>query len=152
MRRTLKTQKGFTILETMLAAGISGTLLLAASPNLSSALGAAQLQSASRATAQYVRVARAVAVGKNLSSRIVVDGSGSTLTTQVLRSGTWTNTGTPLVLTNGTTVSSVAPSASALGFTSQGPTSSGTVTVTLRDSRGDTKSLVVSILGSVDPA
>jgi len=151
MRRTLRSDKGFTILETMVAAGVSGAMLLAAAPNISSVLGAATLQSAGRATAQYVRLARAIAVGKNLSSRIVVNGSGSTLTTQVLRSGTWTNTGTPLVLTNGATVSSVAPSSSALGFTSQG-TTSGTVTITLRDSSGDTKNLVVSILGSVDPA
>lgn len=151
MRRKLRSEKGFTILETMLAAGISGAVLLAAAPNLATALGAATLQSASRATAQQVRLARAIAVGKNLSSRIVVSGNGSTLTTQVLRSGTWTNTGTPLVLTNGATVSNVAPSASTLSFTSQG-TTSGTVTITLRDSAGDTKNLVVSILGSVDPA
>jgi len=149
MRRTLATQKGFTILETLVAAGVSGALLVAATPNLSSALGAAQLQSASRSTAQYVRLARAIAVGKNLSSRIVVNGS--TLTTQVLRAGTWTDTGTPLALTNGTTVSAVSPSPSALAFSTQG-TTSGTVTITLRDSRGDTKNLVVSILGSVDPA
>jgi type II secretory pathway pseudopilin PulG len=151
MRRTLRSENGFTILETMLAASLTGALLLAATPNLSTALGAAQLKSASRATAQYVRLSRAIAVGKNLSSRIVVSTSGTTLTTQVLRSGTWTNTGTPLALTNGTTVSNVAPSSSALSFTSQG-TTSGTVTITLRDSSGDTKNLVVSILGAVDPA
>jgi len=148
MKPRLKCQKGFTILETMVAAGISGTLLLAATPNLSSALGAAQLQSATRSTAQYVRLARATAVGKNLPSRIALSQGGSTLTTQVLRSGTWTSTGQPLVLTNGTTVSSIAPSASALAFGSQG-TTTGTVTITLRTSRGDTRSLVISILGQV---
>lgn len=151
MRRILRSAKGFTVLETMLAASLTGAMLLAATPNLSTALGAAQLKSASRSTAQFVRVTRAIAVGKNLSSRITVSTNGTTLTTQVLRSGTWTNTGTPLVLTNGTTVSNVSPSSSALSFTSQG-TTSGTVTITLSDSRGDTKNLVVSILGSVDPA
>ena len=132
----------------MVAAGIAGALLLAASPHMSSALAAAQLKSALRSTAQQVRLARAVAVGKNLPSRIALGQAGSILTTQVLRAGTWTDTGTPLVLTNGTTVSSIQPSASALAFSPQG-TTTGAVTITLRTSRGDTHAIVVSILGSV---
>ena len=148
MKLGLTCQKGFTILETMVAAAVSGALLLAATPNLSSALGAAQLKSATRSTAQYVRLARATAVGKNLPSRIALSQGGSTLDAQVLRSGTWTSTGQPLALSNGTTVSSIVPSASALAFSTQG-TTSGTVTITLQTSRGDTHTLVVSILGSV---
>ena len=148
MRRGLRCQKGFTILETMIAAGISGALLLAAAPNISSAFAATQLKAALRSTAQHVRLARAVAVGKNLQSRIALSQGGATLTTQVLRAGTWTDTGTPLVLTNGTTVSSIAPSASALAFSTQG-TTAGAVTITLQTSRGDTHTLVVSILGTV---
>ncbi len=149
MRSKLRSQKGFTILETLVAAGVSGALLAAALPNLSTALSASRLQSALRSTGQHVRLARAIAVGKNLPSRIVVSEDGSRLTTQVLRSGSWTNSGTPLVLSDNTTVSSVSPSASALAFTSQG-TTAGTVTITLRTSRGDSRSLVVSLLGSVE--
>ncbi|HUE39167.1 MAG TPA: type II secretion system protein [Candidatus Binatia bacterium] len=143
-------QKGFTILETMVTAGVAGALLLAATPHMSSALTAAQLKSSLRATAQYVRLARATAVGKNLQSRIALSGGGTTLTTQVLRAGTWTNTGTPLVLTNGTTVSSIAPSSSALAFSAQGIASSA-VTITLQTSSGATNTVTVSILGSVLP-
>lgn len=151
MRRRIGAQKGFSILETMVVVAISGAIVAAATPNLSTALSGAQLQAASRSTAQFIRLTRATAVGKNALARVSV--SGSTLTTQISRNGgtTWTNTGTPLVLSNGTTVSSISPSASALSFTSQG-TTPGTVTITLRTGRGDTKSLVVSILGSVDPA
>jgi prepilin-type N-terminal cleavage/methylation domain-containing protein len=148
MRSRLRCQKGFTILEMMVAAGISGTLLLAAMPHMSSALAASQLQSALRSTAQQVRLARAVAVGKNLPSRIALGQGGATLTMQVLRAGTWADTGTPLVLSNGTTVSAIAPSTSALAFSTQG-TTAGAVTITLQTSRGDTHTLVVSILGTV---
>lgn len=149
MRSRLQSQKGFTILETLVAAGVSGALLAAALPNLSTALSASSLQAALRSTAQHVRLARATAVGKNLQSRIVVGADGSTLTTQVLRGSSWTNSGTPLVLGDSTQIFSVSPSASALTFTSQG-TTSGTVTITLRTARGDSRSLVVSLLGSVE--
>jgi Tfp pilus assembly protein FimT len=124
-------------------------VLIAAAPSLSAALNAAQLLSATRATAQYVRLARATAVSKNLQSRIAVSEDGGTLTTQVLRGGNWTNTGTPLVLGSGTSVSSVSPSASALSFSAQG-TTSGEVTITLRTAHGDARSLVVSLLGMVE--
>ena len=150
MRLKTHSQKGFTVLETMVAAGVSGAIIAAAAPNLATMLSAASLQSELRSTAQYVRLARATAVGKNQTAQIVVNGG--TLTMQVSPDGTtWTNTGTPLVLGSGTTVSSISPNASALSFTNQGTTSS-TVTITLQTTRGDTKSLVVSILGSVDPA
>lgn len=149
MRSRLQSQKGFTILETLVAAAVSGALLTAALPNLSTALSASSLQAALRSTAQHVRLARATAVGKNLQSRIVVGADGSTLTTQVLRGSSWTNSGTPLVLGDSTQIFSVSPSASALTFTSQG-TTSGTVTITLRTARGDSRSLVVSLLGSVE--
>jgi len=149
MRPKLGWNSGFTILETIVVVGVSGTILAAALPNLMTVVNAAQLLAATRSSAQFVRLARSVAIGKNLQSRVVVSENGSTLTTQVNRNYTWTNTGTPLVLTNGMIVSSISPSASALSFTSQG-TTSGTVTIVLRDSGGHTKSLVVSILGSVD--
>jgi len=149
MRLPDNSQRGFTILETLVAATISGALLLAAVPNVSSALSAGRLQSASRATAQYLRLVRATAVGKNLQSRLVVSGGGSTLSTEVYRSGAWTATGQPLVLEGGASVASVLPSASALVFTSQG-TTSGTVTVVVQTSRGDHRNLVVSPLGVVE--
>jgi type II secretory pathway pseudopilin PulG len=142
-------ERGFTILETLVAVIVAAAVLLAAAPSLSMALNAAQLLSASRATAQYVRLARATAVGKNLQSRIVVSVDGSTLTTQVLRSGSWTSTGTPLVLSSGTTVYAISPSAAALSFSAQG-TTSGTVTITLRTGRGDMRNLTVSLLGMVE--
>jgi prepilin-type N-terminal cleavage/methylation domain-containing protein len=148
---TLRTgcQKGFTLLEIAVTIVVSGTLLAAAMPNLSTAMSASQLKSASRATAQYIRLVRASAVNKNCNSRLVVSANGKTLTTQVDRSGTWAATGQPLVLDGGTTISSILPSASALTFTSQG-TASGTVTVVLETSRGDRRNLVVSPLGAVE--
>ncbi|MBI2964190.1 MAG: GspH/FimT family pseudopilin [Deltaproteobacteria bacterium] len=149
MRSNLRSQKGFTILETLVAAGVSGALLAAALPNLSTALSASRLQAGLRSTAQHVRLARATAVGKNLQSRVVVSENGATLTTQVLRNGTWTSSGIPLVFADGTRVSSVSPSASALTFTSQG-TTSGAVTITLRTAAGDSRSLTVSLLGAVE--
>jgi prepilin-type N-terminal cleavage/methylation domain-containing protein len=145
----MQADDGFTILEMLVAVGLVTALLLAAAPSLGTALNAADLLSASRETAQYVRLARATAVGKNLPSRVVVSEDGSTLTIEVLRSGTWSSTGTPLVLGGGTTVASIAPSASALSFSTQG-TTSGTVTITLHTVRGDSQSLEVSLLGMVE--
>jgi Tfp pilus assembly protein FimT len=120
-------------------------------PNFATFQTSFQLMSATRTTAQFVRLARAIAVGRNLPSRIVISQSGSTMTTQIFRNGAWASIGTPMVLTGGTSVSAVQPSASALSFSAQG-IAAGTVTITLRASRGDQKSLVVSLLGSVDAA
>jgi prepilin-type N-terminal cleavage/methylation domain-containing protein len=143
-------EKGFTILETMVAAAVSGALLVAAIPNLSTALNASRLKSASRATAQYLRLVRASGINKNCNSRLVVSADGKKLTIEVDRSGGWAASGQPLALEGGTTIS-IVPSPSALTFTSQG-TTSGTVTVTLQTTRGDRKNLVVSPLGIVEPS
>jgi Tfp pilus assembly protein FimT len=147
-RPTRKGNAGFSVLETLVAATVSGALFAAALPNLASAWSASQLQSTTRATAQYVRLARAVAIGKNLPSRISLSGGGTQLTTEVLRSGTWTSTNQPLVLEGGSLVSSVSPTPSALAFSTQGITS-GAVRITIQSARGDTTTLNVSILGEV---
>lgn len=149
MWSAIRSDKGLTILETILTVSITGAVVTAAAPNFSAALTAPRLQAALRSGAQQVRLARATAVARNLSSRVVVSADGSTMTTQVLRNGSWTNSGTPLVLGSGATVASVSPSASALSFDSQGMTS-GTVTITFRTSNGSQRSMVVSLLGSVE--
>jgi Tfp pilus assembly protein FimT len=145
------TEAGLTFLELIAAIGIVGVLALLALPNFATFRTSFQLMSATRTTAQFVRLARAIAVGRNLPSRIVVSGNGSTMTTQIFRSGAWTSIGTPMVLVGGTSVSAVQPSASALTFSSQG-IAAATVTITLRASGGDQKSVVVSLLGSVNAA
>jgi len=151
MARKSHTESGFTILELIAAVGILGMLMLAALPNFATLRTSFQLTSATRATAQFVRLARSIAIGRNASSRIVVSENRATMTTQIFRNGAWESIGTPLVLDGGTSVLAVQPSASALSFSSQGITA-GTVIITLQVPRGDQKSLVVSLLGSVDPA
>jgi prepilin-type N-terminal cleavage/methylation domain-containing protein len=145
-----KSQKGFTLLETLVTAGIAGTLATVAFPGMSSALNSHRLMAGLRGTVGAVRVARSSAVTRNVQSRLSVSEDGKTLTVQVDPSGTntWVSIGTPLVLDGGVTVSSVSPS-NGLVFTSQG-TVSNAVTVTLRNARGDTHNIAVGLLGSVD--
>ena len=143
-------EAGLTILELLTAVGVVAVVLATSLPGLAILRTSFQLTSATRATAQCLRLARAIAVSKNLPSRIVVSGNGSTMTTEVLRNGAWAGTGTPMVLTDGMTVSGIQPSASALSFSAQG-IAAGNVTITLRASSGGQKSLVVGLLGSVDP-
>jgi Tfp pilus assembly protein FimT len=149
MRSVLRSARGITILETVVTVGIASAVATAALPNLAAALSGPRLQAATRESAQHVRLARAAAVAQNTASRVVVSEDGSTLTTEVEQAGSWVQSGTPLVLGGGVQVVSVAPSASALRFDSQGMTS-GAVTITFRTTNGEQRSIAVSLLGSVD--
>ncbi|MGH7860439.1 MAG: pilus assembly FimT family protein [Candidatus Binatia bacterium] len=138
-------EKGVTLLETLVAAVMSGILLAAAMPSLSGALNAHQLQAAVRSTTNYVRVVRSIAVARNARTQLVVSEDGRTLSTEAMSGGAWTAVGQPLALDGGVFVSSVTP---ALEFNSQG-TSTASTTVTLQSPQGSTQTIGVSILGSV---
>jgi prepilin-type N-terminal cleavage/methylation domain-containing protein len=145
-----KSQKGFTLLETLVTAGIAGTLAAVTFPGMSSALNSHRLMAGLRGTVGAVRVARSSAVTRNVQSRVSVSEDGKTLTVQVDPSGTntWVSIGTPLVLDGGVTVSSVSP-VNGLVFTPTG-TVANAVTVTLRNVQGDTHNIAVGLIGSVD--
>src|SRR5262249_35024842 len=130
-----KAQRGFTLLETLVTAGIAGTLAAVTFPGMSSALNSHRLTAGLRSTVGSIRVARSAAVTRNVQSRVSVSGDGKTLTVQVDPSGTgtWVSIGTPLVLEGGVTVSSVSP-ANGLVFMPQGTVASA-VTVTLSNAR-----------------
>jgi len=148
-----KSEKGFTLLETLVTAGIAGTMAAITFPSLSSALNAHRLMAGLRSTVGVIRVARSAASSRNKYSQILVDASQTTLTVQVSPdAATWTSIGIPLVLDGGVTVSSVSP-ANGLGFKANGSVnnaSNSAVTVTLQNARGDTHQITVSLLGSVD--
>ncbi len=98
-----------------------------------------------------IRVARSAAISRNVQARIVVSGDGKTLSVEADRPGVgWTGIGTPVVLDGGVTVSAVSP-ANGLTFTTDGRVNSS-VTVTLQNTRGDTKQISVSLLGGVNIA
>jgi prepilin-type N-terminal cleavage/methylation domain-containing protein len=145
-----KTQRGFTLLETLVTASIAGTLAAVTFPGMSSALNSHRLMAGLRGAVGSIRVARSSAVTRNVQSRISVSEDGKTLTVQVDPSGTntWVSIGTPLVLDGGVTVSSLAP-ANGLVFTPKG-TVANAVTVTLQNVRGDTHNITVGLIGSVD--
>lgn len=145
--RLASNRKGFTILEIMVTTFISGVILTTAIPSLSTAVNAHQLQSALRSATGYVRVVRATAVSKNLSSRLVVSEDGHTLSTEVNKAGLWTTTGSPVYLGSTVGVSAISP-VSGLSFTSQG-TASAATTITIQTSRGDMHTITVALLGSV---
>ena len=143
-------QRGFTLLETLVTAGIAGTLAAATFPGMSSALNSHRLTAGLRSAVGSIRVARSSAVTRNVQSRVSVSEDGKTLTVQVDPSGTntWVSIGTPLVLDGGVTVSAVSP-ANGLVFTANG-TVANAVTVTLSNARGDTHTISVGLIGSVD--
>ena len=147
-RRRSLGSRGFTLFETLVAMALSALVLAVALPSLSTLVNAHQLQSGLRSTTGYIRLVRAMAVARNLQSRLVVSADGSTLTTEVLFGGTWTTAGSPLPLNDPITVTSVSPPPG-LVFTPQGTTNAAT-TLTLQTIRGDVHTITVSLLGSVE--
>ena len=145
---TRKSQRGFTLLETLVTASIAGTLAAVTFPGMSSALNSHRLTAGLRGAVGSIRVARSSAVTRNVQSRVSVSEDGKTLTVQVLSGITWVSIGTPLVLDGGVTISSVSPTGGLL-FTPQG-TVANAVTVTLQNARGDTRNIAVGLIGSVD--
>ena len=148
LNRRLRDSSGVTLLETLVAAIMSGILLAAALPSLSSSLGAHTLKAAVRTTTNYVRVVRSTAVARNTQARLSVAADGTQLKAEVLSGGTWTAVGGGVTLENGVRVSAVNPTT--LVFTPQGTSANGASTLTVLTSRGDTHTVAVSLLGSVE--
>ena len=147
-RSRVKSQKGFTILETLITAAVAGSLAAATFPSWSTAVNAHRLTAGIRTTVGALRAARSAAISRNADVRVTA--SGASLTTEVYRSATntWDTIGRAVTLGGGTTVSAVSPS-DGLTFHSTGRVDN-TVTVTLRNARGDTRQLTVAVLGGVD--
>jgi prepilin-type N-terminal cleavage/methylation domain-containing protein len=144
-----KCQRGFTLLETLVVAGIAGTLAAIAFPNMSSALNSHRLTAGLRGTVGCIRTARSAAVTRNMQGQVVLSNGNTTLTVQVNDGTGWSAIGTPLVLEGGVTVSSVTPS-NGLVFKSDGTPQNGSAVVMLGNARGDTRSIAVGLLGRVD--
>jgi len=146
-----KNEKGFTLLETLVTAGIAGTLAAVTFPNFSAAVNSHRLMAGLRGTAGCIRTARSAAVTRNRQSQIVLSNSNATLTVQINDpvAGTWTSIGTPLVLDGGVTISSVLPS-NGLAFNGTGQATNGSTVVTVQNARGDTRTIKVGPLGGVD--
>ncbi len=144
-----KSQRGFTLLETLVTASIAGTLAAVTVPGMSSALNSHRLTAGLRGAVGSIRVARSTAVTRNEQARVFVSEDRTTLVVQGSRDGfaTVTSIGTPLVLDGGVTV--VSPDNILLTFTPQG-TVANAVTVTLQNARGDTRTILVGLIGSVD--
>jgi prepilin-type N-terminal cleavage/methylation domain-containing protein len=144
-----KTQRGFTLLETLVTAGIAGTLAAVTFPGMSSALNSHRLMAGLRGTVGVIRVARSSAVTRNVRAQVSASDDRKTLTVQVdpFGTNTWVPIGTPLVLDGGVTV--VSPTNPLVVFTPQG-TVANAVTVTLQNVRGDTHNITVGLIGSVD--
>jgi type II secretory pathway pseudopilin PulG len=149
MSRGMKSQAGFTILETLVTAGIAGTLAAVTFPSWSAAVNAHRLTSGLRTTVASIRAARSAAVSRNSDVRITV-ANGQTLTTEVYRvaTNTWDAIGSTVTLDGGTTVSSVSP-ADGLVFHATGRVDN-TVSVTVSNARGGTRQITVAVLGGVD--
>jgi prepilin-type N-terminal cleavage/methylation domain-containing protein len=146
-----KNEKGFTLLETLVTAGIAGTLAAVTFPNMSAAVNSHRLMAGLRGTAGCIRTARSAAVMRHVQSQIVLTNGNTTLTVQVNDpvSG-WTSIGTPLVLEGGVTVSAVSPSTT-LAFNNTGTATNGSGgVVTLSTARGDTRTIAVGSLGRID--
>lgn len=145
LTKSLGNSRGFTLMEMLVATSVAGVLLATSIPSLGTALSAHYLQSGLRTTANYVRVVRSTAVARNLQARLVVSEDGSNLSTEIYR-GSWQAVGSPVDLDE-TTISAVSPTT--LTFTPQGNATAAT-TLTVRNGRGGTATIAVSILGSVE--
>ena len=128
MAKRRKSERGFTLLETLVAVGIGGTALAVAVPSMSAALDAHRLTAGLRTTVGAVRAARSVAVTRNAQTRVVVDDTGTAITVQILSGGSWSTVGDAMVLDSNVAVTSVSPS-DGLVFSSK-----GTITAPVRGS------------------
>jgi len=142
-------EAGFTLFEVLVVAFIVGVLATVTFPNFASAVSAHRLTAGLRSTLGAIRTARSSAISRNVQARVTVSDDGKTLSVEANRPGVgWIVVSTPVALEGGVTVSSVAP-ANGLQFNGQGIVGSA-VTVTVRNARGDTRQILVSLLGGVD--
>jgi len=149
VKRQIKSQRGFTLFETLVAAGITATLAAVTFPSLSAAINTHRLTAGLRTTIGCIRAARSAAISRNTEVRITVT-SGRTLTTEVHRvaTDTWDAVGRTIVLDGGTTISAVSP-ADGLVFQATGRVDSA-VNITVNNARGDSRRLTIAVLGGVD--
>lgn len=132
-----------------MTAALGALLAAIAFPSLSSAVDAHRLTAGLRETVSAIRVARSTAVNRNQQARVVLAADGNRLDVEISPDGvSWTSIGQPAVLADGVKVSSVSPS-NGLRFATNG-TLFTAVTVTVRNGRGDTRQVGVSVLGSVE--
>jgi type IV fimbrial biogenesis protein FimT len=144
-----RSEKGFTILEILVATSTLVVLTAAAFPNMSRSLRGHRVTAAVRKTAGILRVARSAAITRNQQARLTLTNSSKTLSVETAPTGssTWTATGSAVTFDDGVTVSSPATSP-IVTFTNTGTVSSS-VTVTVSGGSA-TKSLSVGVLGNVD--
>ena len=149
VKRQIKSQKGFTLFETLVAAGVTATLAAVTFPSLSAAVNIHRLTAGLRTTIGCIRAARSAAISRNADVRITVTG-GRTLTTEVHRAATdtWDTVGRTVALDGGTTISAVSP-ADGLVFHATGRVDSA-VNITVNNARGDNRQVTVAVLGGVD--
>jgi Tfp pilus assembly protein FimT len=141
----LRSQNGFSLLEMGVAIGMTSIVLATALPRVSTALGISTLRSAARSTAAHVRLTRALAISRNVQSRVAVANGGTTLTSEVSSDGTtWTTGSAPLTLPAGTTAA-LSPS---ISFQPSGIANSP-ATITLQNDGGSI-ALGLTLLGVVD--
>src|ERR1700752_3163777 len=74
----IKSEKGFTILETLVTAAVAGTLAAVTFPSWSTAVNAHRLTAGLRTTVGCIRAARSAAIARNADVRVTVTG-GQTL-------------------------------------------------------------------------
>ena len=144
-----RSQKGFTILEILVATSIFVALTAAAFPNMARSLRGHRLTAAARKTAGILRVARSTAITRNQQARITLSNGSQTLRVETAPTGstTWTATGSAVTFDNGVSVSSPTTSP-IVTFENTGIVSSS-VTVTVSGGSA-TKNLTVGVLGNVD--
>ena len=138
-------ERGFTILEALVAVIMIAIVATFSLPSLGRGLRAHHLACATRAATNYIRVVRATAVARHTPARLVVT-SGKQLGVEVL-DGSWTRLPTGVVLDGSVVVTAVTPGGGIV-FGSDG-TSAAAGTVRLRNALGDERVISISILGSV---
>ena len=149
VRRTVRSQDGFSLFESLVTASMLGVLATVAVPSLGRSMEAHRVMAGLRTSVNQVRVARSTAIVRGVDARVALSNGGHTVGLEISSDGgsTWTAAGSPLWI-DGAAISAVSPS-SGLRFSSRGLAPAAT-TVTVATNGGASRQFTVSILGAVE--
>jgi prepilin-type N-terminal cleavage/methylation domain-containing protein len=143
----VRTQRGYTLIEVLVACSLASAVVLAAAPSLPAMRSSFSLQNAAFQVANDLRLARARAVATNGRARIVFTTDGYQIRRESpVGSGTYVDDGAPQSMPAGVTIESdpVDPTFDSRGLMTQ------PYTITLTNSQSTTKTIDLTIIGRIN--
>jgi prepilin-type N-terminal cleavage/methylation domain-containing protein len=140
--------RGFSLLELLVVVALASVLAGIGALNHHAMQPGLRLGMAARQVVMELKVARMHAVARNVNHRVVFPGGGTSYQRQRKAGSVYIDEGTPVALPPGIVIAGCNAVASAIGFRPRGNAATfGTVTI--QNTRGETRRIIVDIAGEV---